>query len=464
MALQAVLIVRHQPWLDEWQALQIAVQSPTLADLGLNLRYEGHPPLWYLLLRGLGAVLHNQTLALPVAALLIALPVQATILLAAPFGRVERLALSLSQFVLFEYLTVSRSLTLGFAVMIFVAATWRRKWAPWLLIALLPMCDFLFGVVSVLLVLLRWREGRLSVAQALPWLVCGLLAAWTVRPMPDTVSALTPEGLLRELLLWLGHFSALGLPLQWSGSFFKWNAPPPLILVGPALFGFAAVVRAELSARPDRALALAVFVGFTLVFSLSVYELSVRHLGIAAILLIVLVWIDGPRDRSRWWRGWLIVSALCGLATASIALVEPFDTAPQAAAAIDRMGLHDRTWVSFPRPFGQGVAALDAIAFERLDSHCSEDFIRWNVPGDKRPDPVASVPGRLQRKVDADGQFYLLSNLALPEHPPLLHRIAQIPPGYDGQAFYLYRVGGDHPLARPHGQRCNGPGLPLSHV
>ena len=57
IALQAALVLNHRAWLDEWQALQLSLQSPGLAALLDNLRYEGHPPLWYLLLRGASAIL-----------------------------------------------------------------------------------------------------------------------------------------------------------------------------------------------------------------------------------------------------------------------------------------------------------------------------------------------------------------------------------------------------------------------
>lgn len=50
-AVQIWLVLSHRPWLDEYQALQIALQSPDFSALLENLRYEGHPPLWYLILR-----------------------------------------------------------------------------------------------------------------------------------------------------------------------------------------------------------------------------------------------------------------------------------------------------------------------------------------------------------------------------------------------------------------------------
>ena len=92
VVLQIALILHHEPFVDEWQALQIAVQSPDLASMLANLRYEGHPPLWYLLLRGLAMVVGPQA-ALPAASLIFALASQCLILFRAPFPRWLRLAL-----------------------------------------------------------------------------------------------------------------------------------------------------------------------------------------------------------------------------------------------------------------------------------------------------------------------------------------------------------------------------------
>ncbi|WP_428333983.1 hypothetical protein [Novosphingobium sp.] len=466
LVLQIVLTTQHRPWLDEWQALQLAVQSPRLSDLMFNLRYEGHPPLWYLILRGLAPLFSDPARALPAAALLIAIPVQLTILLAAPFSRAERMMLALSEFVMFEYLTLSRSLTLGIALMFAVAALWKRPRLVWLMIALLPLCDFLFGVVSLVFVVLRWRERRICWPGVALWMVCGLFAAWSIRPMPDIASALVPRAVFSDIALWLANMGTMGLPLQWNGSVPQWNSPPPLPLIGLALFGFFAVAGVELRKKPDFAWAFGAVVSVMLVFNMTVYLLSIRHLSIAAALLIILVWrmSDDGVGRSVWWRTWLLAICACGLFTAVVALVEPFDTAPEAITLIKQLGLRDKTWVSFPHSDGQGIAAREGLLFERLSQHCSEDFIRWNAPDEHSVRSIDALNVHLRQKVAQDGRFYLLSSYLIAEMPPLVHRIGQVSRrGYNGQSYYLYVVGQNHPDARPHQQLCNGPHLPLRH-
>ena len=464
LVLQLALTTRHRPWLDEWQALQLAVQSPRLSVLLFNLRYEGHPPLWYLILRGLAVLFSDPARALPAAALLVAIPVQLTILLAAPFGRAERVMLALSEFVLFEYLTLSRSLTLGIGLMVAIAALWKRPRVVWLLIALLPQCDFLFGLVSVVFVGLRWREWRIVWPFAALWVVSGLGAAWLIRPAPDIVTALVPNALVPDFSAWIARMGTLGLPLQWRGFVPQWNMPPPMPLRGLALFGFFAVAYVELRKRPVYGWAFVLFVVAVLGFDLTVYQLSIRHLTIIAMFLIFLVWrmADDGIAQSIWWRAWLLVICICGLLTATIALSLPFDTDTEAAALINRLGLRDRTWVSFPNSAGQGVAAIDGIMFERLSEHCSEDFIRWNASDEHSIPDAGALNERLQQKVAQDGRFYLISSNLMADRPPLIHRIGHVDRrSYDGQTYDLYVVGQDHPLARPHNQPCAEPHLPL---
>ena len=47
LLLGLILLWRHEMWQDEWQAWLIARESPSLPALFRNLRYEGHPGLWY---------------------------------------------------------------------------------------------------------------------------------------------------------------------------------------------------------------------------------------------------------------------------------------------------------------------------------------------------------------------------------------------------------------------------------
>jgi len=452
LALQVALIFTHRPWLDEFQAIQLAVQAPDVPSLLAWLRYEGHPPLWYLILRGLAHIV-NPLDALPITALLLALPMQVAILFASPFSRMERLLIATSEFVLFEFLTLSRSLTLGATVFVVVIACWRRRWT-WLGIAVLPFCDFLFGVLSGICVLLKFREKNVWWPGIALWLASGLVSGWMVLPAPDELSAFITIGLAHDALGWLSNIGTLALPFQ-GGIIPFWNVPPfPVAgLLAPAFLWFA-----WLQTKGDhfhRAMLFG-FLGFTLLFSVAFYPFAIRHLMLAALLLIALAWLrlDRGEHPSAGFRLWILLAALCGLATAAINLVKPFDTASVAAREIERRGLAGKHWMVFPDSRAQGVSALTGIEFERTERGCMESFIRWNYRSSLQS--ADEMNAFLRRKVSAYGRFYLLSDvdLSLLLAPGLLQRIAYVPAGYDGQEFYLFVVGpnaAERPVSLP---RC----------
>lgn len=437
--LQAALVLTHEPWLDEYQALQLAVEAPNIPVLLEWLRYEGHPPLWYLILRGLAHFMEPLT-TLPVAALGLALAAQAAILFASPFTRAERLLLALSEFMLFDFLTVSRSLTLGVVVVIFALALWRKRWS-WLAIAILPMCDFLFGILSGIFVLLKWREKQLFLPGIALWVAVGLVAAWTVIPAPDMIPALGDEGVIMDVGRWMASIGTLAIPFQ-GGFIFTWNYPI-VPLAGIIWVGFLWFAWAQTRKDQFHRLMLIGFIGFTLAFSLLVYPLPLRHLMLIALLLIALTWLRRMRGErpGAGFRLWLAISAVCGLGTAAISFAIPFHTAHLAAAEIQRQGLQDKHWMVFPDFRAQGVSALTGVDFERTEQKCMQSFNRWDFHSDlEKP---AQLVNYLQQHIEhMDGRFYLLSNLSLDDLPDdLIRPIATIDAGYDGQGFFLFEVG-----------------------
>ncbi len=443
LALQASLIISHAPWLDEYQAAQIALQSPDFPVLLENLRYEGHPPLWYLVLQLVGLAV-PPAWVLPAAQLPIALAMQALILSRPQFTRLERLLIASSVFFFFDYGVLSRSLSLGVLLAVAAFAFPRRRIA-WVCIALMPMTDFLFGVISVVWLTMAWADRNRSFAGIVIWLLSGLIAAWTVRPAPDMHPALLLGTPLIDALIYLVRLSALLVPFPISEGVLQWNTTLPMPFSLMAGIIFPCFVWSVCRPVKLHGILIAAFVSLTAIFSIAVYPLPIRHLSLICLLMLMLVLNareKGIREPASF-RLWLWVIAAGGLLSAVASISRPFDTASEAARYIRSKGLVDKHWVVFPDSRAQGISALTGMEFERLERGCTQSFVRWNYRSEIRS--FYKLVGVLTNLRDRYGRFYLLSDELYPTSlsAGLIKRLHSVPAGYDGQEYHIYVVGPD---------------------
>lgn len=457
LLLQSWLTLTHQPWLDEYQALQIALQTPDLASLSANLHYEGHPPLWYLLLRAAAGIVPARW-ALSSVALVLALATQSIMLLRAPFPRIDRVMIATSAIILFEYGVVSRSLTLGVALLVVAFAFRDRRWS-WIALALLPQADFLFGLLSVVLLVIQWRERRWWWPGVALWMVVSLTAVLAVVPAPDVVPAFPREEPLTAIGIWLARLSFMLVPVQMDGWRPTWNHSlhAGVALVAGLLF-LLFMFRQTRSHAPHRWMLFG-FAAATLLFSAVVYPLSIRHLSLIALLLILLKWreVSNGQPADRAWRIWLAALALGGLGEVAAAVTMPFNTADAAAEAIRVRGLTRKHWISFPESRAQGVAAINGMTFDRLERDCAQGFVRWNSRSNVKG--VRGLSARLRRTTDHYGRVYLLTTRNIVPGPDSIYTlITSIPAGYDGQRYNLYLVGRNLPETDRRAPPCV-PGL-----
>lgn len=454
VGLQISLIASHDYFVDEWQALQIAVQSPDMAALLANLRYEGHPPLWYVLLRIL-AGLAGPAHALMAASLICALGTIVLITAFAPVSRWLRLALIVSEPLLFEFGTVSRGYSLGVTLVFAAMALWNKRRGFWCMLVLLPLVDFVFGIMAIGLIVLRAaerRHDRIWLPGAIAFVVTSAIAAWSVLPAADFVSVYRPTGSWEEVARWATQMGVVALPVQWDGGPL-WNTPwrtPVTPLLGML---FLVMVFLQTRARPSETV---VGVGFPLVllaFMLAVHTLAIRHLMLSAVMFAAILWRQGaagisPRIATR---VWLAISAGCGLATAGFALSRPFDTAPQTANTIASLGLEGATWLSFPAQHAQGVSALSGIPFEGVELGCTSTFVRWNFR--HKATDANKLREWLMREAATGGTFYLVSQ-HMPAPAQSIRSLGSIGPGLDGKGYHLFRIKGAVPGARSPRPPC----------
>lgn len=450
--LQIALIATHDYFVDEWQALQIATQSPNLAALLENLRYEGHPPLWYLLLRGLAAIFGPGG-ALAAASLVCALATLFLLAARAPVPRWARLTMILAEPILFEYGTVSRGASLGVALTFAALALWHRRRAVWAVLALVPLVDFLFGVIALALIFLRWSERAPAWYPGLAlFALCSILAGWSVFPASDFISVYRPSPPFEMVARWVTEMAVVALPFQWDDGP-RWDAPWVTPLTPVLAAAFLILCYHQTRRRPAERLVAVGFPLFLLAFMLFVHILAIRHVMLAAVVFLAVLWRQGAAKLPIGAPAafWLAGSALCGLVTAGFALTRPFDTAPEVARVIRALRLEEETWLSFPAQHGQGVSALSGILFEGSELYCRQSFVRWNFRHQ------LTDPQRLRKWLDREaargGSFYLLTQ----HHPapgPAAQHLVTVPPGLDGKVYHLYRVPGAGTGRRPAAAPC----------
>ncbi|WP_394731052.1 hypothetical protein [Altererythrobacter sp. GH1-8] len=450
LVFQVFLIWNHKPWADELQALMIALEAPNQATLLAWLRYEGHPPLWYWLLRTIGSFAEPH-IVLPLAATLCAAIAQGAILFTSPFSRLERLLLASSQYLLFEFLTISRGTSLGVAVVVLALVAWRSRWF-WLLLAVLPLVDFLFGVISGVFLLLKWRERDLWWPGILLWLIASAFAAWTVIPPPDMVNAIDAMQPLHGIDLLLhnlrGWFLKLGsIPLPFPGGLMaEWKAPV-VPIASYAWILLLALCWYCTKQRPWHRLMIFGFLGFTLAFNLAVYSIGLRHMLLVALLLIALVWLAraaGDKPGTAF-RVWIFFASLCGIASSLISTERGFSNGDAVLTQIEARGLSERTWLAIPEWRVPAISGRSSLSFVRPEEGCRFRFVRWDHKS-LALENQSNFTAMLRHAVENYGQSYMLSDRKFAGFDPdLLTELVRIPPGYDGITYYLYVVGPQAP-------------------
>ncbi len=211
----------HELWRDETQAWAVTRDSASLVELlGRSLRYEGHPPLWYVLLFPLTRLTHDPR-AMQVLQALIAMGCAALILARAPFPRYQRVLLIFGYFPFYEWGVLSRNYALGLLALLAALALYpRRRERPVELALLLAL---------------------MALSNAYSMIIAGAFAAVLIGELlQERASGRSPPGRGPERALALAVFLAgIGLALaylipphdRWSGQTWSFG---PKHLVGAA--------------------------------------------------------------------------------------------------------------------------------------------------------------------------------------------------------------------------------------
>lgn len=137
----AWLVSDHVFWRDEVRALSLALSGSSFREMLANVQGEGHPALWYLLLRALHELFPYREV-LPVAGAMLGFAAMATFAFRAPFRLLIVALVMLSAYGAFEYVVVARNYGISALVMFAIAALYPRiKNSAWLGLLLALLCN-----------------------------------------------------------------------------------------------------------------------------------------------------------------------------------------------------------------------------------------------------------------------------------------------------------------------------------
>lgn len=316
------MAVVHEPFFDEAEAWQIA-RSVTLKTLFLETtHYEGHPPLWHLVLMPFAKAGAPYELSLALISLAFTGTAVFLILWYAPFPRLVRLLLPFTYFFFYQYGVISRVYCVMTLAFVLAAMAYRRRNVrpDRYVAALILMCVTLaYGLViagGLALVWLWeiWREGRRKWDRRISWLAVLLAAAlgvvWMIMPRADTYATVSADAVTIEnpfIVRLLYTFFVLPSDVALTDVYSEHMLLSRAYLMPSALFSGALIgmliwgVLLYYGRKRGTALLLVVPYSLFAVFAAAVY-VSIHHIGIGLLYFCFWCWVtaeNGERVADR---------------------------------------------------------------------------------------------------------------------------------------------------------------------
>jgi len=319
-------IGQHVMWRDEVRALTIALNGDNMLAMLQGLHGEGHPAIWYLLLRA-AHDLFGSVEVLPGVAFMVALITVALLIFRSPFPRSLVVIIIVSNYLLFEYVVIARNYEISVLFLFAIAAgyqTWRTR-----------------GVVLGLLLFLLANTNVMAAIS-----VGTFLLFWLLDLLEETALRWTPQltnFALNALIATIGVVvcGLTMLPTYNDAAVLDWSASSPIVAAAKAIFnpgghlplfpafmsplGSVLLFGSTLGLLTRRPAFVAAFAGLLLsaLFMAVAATGGYRHAAVWLSFLIALYWIcwnDIVKNVSGASKTW-VRSISCGGAAAFLLLM-----------------------------------------------------------------------------------------------------------------------------------------------
>lgn len=472
--LELFLVQNHEMWRDELQAWLLARDSAGVFDLMRNLRYEGHPGLWHLLLMPLTRIA-AQPFSMQVLHVAIASASVFVLVRHAPFRWPVTLLICFSYYLFYEYAQLARNYAVG-VLLTFILCTlfpFREKLPVWIALVLFLLCHTsVFGIIialsfslavladkftslglrraamgvpprEILAGVIVWAGVLTAVLQIIPPSDFGFGTTWNFSPNGEAFSDVT-----RALA---GAFLPLPqLDLHYWGrlQILSWGLPSALLHA--ALVALLVCFAILLRRSPFALIFFALSAGGLLVFFFAKFSGYPRHHGFLFITLVASLWMSpgsivpslsraarrSVRMADKLGSGGvvfvLLVQAAAGLMAAAQDYLHTFSNAQRTAEFVKSNDL-DRGLVAGYRDFAaSAVAGFLTIPVYYPESERYGTFVRWDDKR-KRIRPRDMLARLIEEAADMN-RFLLITN------SPLFQRSRSIRVQTGGETVVLTRL------------------------
>ena len=285
LSLVIMVSSHHELWRDEVKAFSYATDADSFVDLSHNLKNEGHPILWYSMLRVVNAIIQTP-LTLKIVSIVVGFISILLFYLKSPFKVGQKVLFLFGFFPLYEYTVITRNYGISMLFMFLFAVFYSKKKRHPLILALILFLLANTNAHSIMLTglfLMIWffedkfyqiknLPNKTIIMRVLALLIIGLGIIFSVLQI-------TPDG--------NSHYNSSVLLYKIS-SFLKC---PSCSFKDIDKVIFLFVFALGLIIKPIRALALSLGLIMFALFYLFVNPITARHQGLLFIFIVALYWM-----------------------------------------------------------------------------------------------------------------------------------------------------------------------------
>ncbi|MEG3123595.1 hypothetical protein [Sphingomonas sp. GB1N7] len=309
-AVSGYLIWHHVFWRDEVRALSLALNGDSWVAMLRGVQGDGHPGLWYLLLRAAHDLVPVREV-LPVMAGIVGFGAAAMLVMRSPFSPLRIASILFGAFFVFEYTVMARNYGISMLLLFVIADRYTKHRDSGVMLGLLLFLLCNTNVHSAFLaaaLLLFWaiellsedgwswtpRVTTFAVNAGIAAVGAALCAITIYPPVNDAAVNVHPGGvgptdIVHALLLPAQAFPDM-MPYFFNGQ--SWMAPVLALALIGAPFGLIRSPGAFLSSFA----VIAVFQAFFYV----VYPGGYRHQSLYLVYLIVMYWLVALGRGGQW--------------------------------------------------------------------------------------------------------------------------------------------------------------------